>query len=30
MSPSSGNFIVEGLFLVTFLVGVLWPTRHRE
>lgn len=30
MSPSSGNFIVEGLFLLTFVVGLLWPAMHRR
>lgn len=28
MSPGSGNFIVEGLFLVTFLIGLVWPVKH--
>jgi hypothetical protein len=28
MSPGSGNFIVEGLFLLTFLVGLIWPVAR--
>jgi hypothetical protein len=30
MSPGSGNFIVEGLFLLTFVVGLLLPTRRHH
>ncbi len=30
MSPGSGNFIVEGLFLLTFVVGLLWPARRHH
>ena len=30
MSPGSGNFIVEGLFLLTFLFGLFLPMlRHH-
>jgi hypothetical protein len=28
MSPGSGNFIVEGLFLLTFVIGLIWPITH--
>ena len=28
MSPSVGNFIVEALIVVTFAVGLFWPTRR--
>lgn len=30
MSPGSGNFIVEGLFLLTFIVGILLPAHRRH
>lgn len=30
MSPGSGNFIVEGLMLVTFVVALVWPHRHHH
>lgn len=30
MSPGSGNFIVEALFLITFIVGLLLPTRRHR
>lgn len=30
MTTGTGNFIVEGLFLLTFLVGIFWPSRHRH
>lgn len=30
MSPGSGNFIVEGLFLLTFVVGLLLPSRRHR
>jgi hypothetical protein len=30
MSPGSGNFIVEGLFLLTFIVGMLLPARRHH
>ncbi len=29
MSAGSGNFIVEGLFLLTFIVALVWPARRR-
>ena len=29
MTPSTGNFIVEGLFLLTFIVGLFLP-HHRH
>ena len=29
MSPGSGNFIVEGLFVLTFFVPLFWPSGHR-
>lgn len=30
MSPGSGNFIVEGLMVVTFVIGLLLPARGRR
>ncbi len=30
MSAGSGNFIVEGLFLLTFVVALIWPARRRH
>ncbi len=30
MSPGSGNWIVEGLFLLTFIVGILLPQPHYK
>ena len=30
MSSGSGNFIVEGLFLLTFIVALLWPQSRRH
>lgn len=29
MNAGTGNFIVEGLFLLTFIVGILLPHRHH-
>ncbi len=29
MTTQTGNWIVEALFLVTFVVGLLWPSRHH-
>lgn len=28
MSPGFGNFVVEGLVVVTFVAGLLWPPRR--
>lgn len=30
MSPGSGNFIVEGVFFLTFIGGLFWPAPHRK
>ncbi len=30
MSPGSGNFIVEGLMVATFVIGLLLPARRRR
>ncbi len=30
MTTGTGNFIVEGLFLLTFIVGLLLPTRRHR
>ncbi len=30
MTTGSGNFIVEGLFLLTFIVGLLLPVRRHH
>ena len=31
MTPSTGNVLMEALFLVTFIVGFVWPSsRHRK
>lgn len=29
MTTQTGNYIVEILFLVTFVVGLLWPSKHH-
>jgi hypothetical protein len=29
MTPGSGNYIVELLFLLTFIVGLLWPAKRH-
>lgn len=29
MTTQTGNWIVEGIFLLTFLAGLLWPSRHH-
>lgn len=30
MSPGSGNFIVEGLMVLTFVIGLFLPVRRRH
>jgi hypothetical protein len=30
MTPGSGNFIVEALFLLTFVVGLLFPMPSHQ
>ena len=30
MTPGSGNFIVEALFLLTFVVGLMLPSPHHH
>ncbi|CAB1130075.1 protein of unknown function [Candidatus Hydrogenisulfobacillus filiaventi] len=29
VTPGSGNYIVEGLFLLTFIVGLILQARHK-
>jgi hypothetical protein len=29
MTPATGNFIVEALFILTFVGALLWPARRR-
>ena len=30
MTTATGNYVVEVLFLLTFVVGLLWPRHHRQ
>jgi hypothetical protein len=30
MTPATGNYIVEVLFLLTFVIGLLWPARRHR
>ncbi|AEW04315.1 hypothetical protein Sulac_0812 [Sulfobacillus acidophilus DSM 10332] len=30
MTAATGNYIVEILFLLTFIVGLLWPARRHH
>jgi hypothetical protein len=30
VTAATGNYIVEALFLLTFLVGLLWPRHQRH
>lgn len=30
MTPATGNYIVEIVFLLTFVAGLLWPARRHR
>ena len=30
MTTATGNYIVEVIFLLTFVTALLWPRKHRH